>query len=123
MNKNTSVVVRKKAVMCLSRIIKKHPNNFDATKFISPLNEMFEAKRGVLSFQNAAGSFLLNLMAISNPDALIEIQPKVVRLLHKLALHKSGGSDITSNYIYFSHANPWLQMKLYKALQLWSAPK
>jgi AP-2 complex subunit alpha len=82
---------------------------------------MFEAKKS-LSFQSAASSFLLTLMNISNPDALIDIQSKVVRLLHRLALHKSGG-DISPSYIYFSHANPWLQMKLYKALQLWSSPQ
>ena len=107
--------------MCLSRIIKKNPNNYDVKKFISPLSDMFDKQKS-LSFQNAASSFLLNLMNVSNPDALIEIQPKVVRLLHKLALHKSGG-DVSPNYIYFSHANPWLQMKLYKALQLWSSPQ
>ena len=109
--------------MCLSRIIKKDPNNFDTKKFINPLSEMFDSTNGALSFHNSASSFLLNLMNISNPDSLIVIQPKVVRLLHKLALHKSGGSGVTSNYVYFSHANPWLQMKLYKALQLWSAPQ
>jgi hypothetical protein len=53
---------------------------------------MFDGKRGTLSHQSAAASFLLNLMNISNPDTLIEIQPKVVRLIHKLALQKSGGS-------------------------------
>ena len=108
--------------MCLARIIKKNPNNYDVRKFIVPIGEMLDGKKGSLSFQNAAVSFLLVLMNNSNPDLLIQIQPKVVRLLHKLALFKSGGSDVSSNYVYFSHANPWMQMKLYKALQLWSAP-
>lgn len=57
--------------MCLSRIIKKHPNNYDIKKFITPLSEMFDRKRGTLSYQNAASSFLLNLMNIANPDQLI----------------------------------------------------
>jgi hypothetical protein len=57
--------------MCLSRIIKKHPNNYDIKKFITPLSDMFDRKRGTLSYQNAAGSFLLNLMNIANPDQLI----------------------------------------------------
>ena len=26
------------------------------------------------------------------------------------------------NYVYYTHPNPWLQMKLYKALQIWSPP-
>lgn len=67
----SSTNVRKKAIMCLSRIIKKHPNNYDVKKFIIPLSEMFDGKKGSLSFQNAASSFLLNLMNLSNPDTLI----------------------------------------------------
>lgn len=63
--------VSKKAIMCLSRIIKKHPNNYDVKKFIAPISEMFDGKRGGLSYQNAAASFLLNLMNIANPDTLI----------------------------------------------------
>ncbi len=51
---------------------------------------MFDKKSGSLSYQNAATSFLLQLMSIANPDTLIEIQPKVVKLVHKLALYKSG---------------------------------
>ena len=87
--------------MCLSRIIKKHPNNYDVKKFISPLSDMFDKKSTTLSYQNAAASFLLQLMAISNPDTLIDIQPKIVRLVHKLALYKSGGGEVPSGYVYF----------------------
>ena len=54
-----------------------------------------------------------------NPDQLKDIQPKVVRLLHRLAINK----ECPSNYIYYHNPNPWLQMKLYKALQLWSPPE
>jgi hypothetical protein len=86
----SSTAVSKKAIMCLSRIIRKHPNNYDVKKFISPLSDMFDKKSGSLSYQNAATSFLLQLMSIANPDTLIEIQPKVVKLVHKLALYKSG---------------------------------
>lgn len=56
--------------MCLSRIIKKNPNNYDVKKFIDPLSDMYDKQKS-LSFQNAASTFLLNLMNISNPDALI----------------------------------------------------
>jgi AP-2 complex subunit alpha len=86
----SSTAVSKKAIMCLSRIIRKHPNNYDVKKFITPLTDMFDKKSTTLSYQNAAASFLLQLMAISNPDTLIDVQPKVVKLVHKLALYKSG---------------------------------
>jgi len=97
----SSTAVSKKAIMCLSRIIKKHPNNYDVKKFIGPLSEMFDRKSSSLSYQNAAASFLLQLMSISNPDTLIEIQPKVVKLVHRLALYKSGGGEVSANYVYF----------------------
>jgi AP-2 complex subunit alpha len=58
-------------------------------------------------------------MSQVNPDQLIEIQAKLVRILHRLAINK----ECPSNYIYYSNPNPWLQMKLYKALQLWSPPE
>lgn len=63
--------VSKKAIMCLSRIIKKHPNNYDVKKFFTPLSEMFDRRGGSLSYQNAAASFLLQLMSLANPDTLI----------------------------------------------------
>lgn len=54
-----------------------------------------------------------------NPDQLKDLQPKVIRLLHRLAINK----ECPMNYIYYTHPNPWLQMKLYKALQIWSPPE
>jgi hypothetical protein len=33
-----STNVKKKAIMCLARIIKKNPNNYDVKKFITPLS-------------------------------------------------------------------------------------
>ncbi len=57
--------------MCLARIVKKNPNNFDVKKFIAPIGDMLDGKKGSLSFQNAAVSFLLVLMNHSNPDVLI----------------------------------------------------
>jgi hypothetical protein len=35
-----SLTVRKKAILCLSRILKKFPTKYDSKKFISPINEM-----------------------------------------------------------------------------------
>jgi AP-2 complex subunit alpha len=59
------------------------------------------------------------MLNIVNPDQLKEIQPKVIRLLSRLAINK----ECPTNYIYYSHPNPWLQMKLYKMLQIWSPPE
>jgi hypothetical protein len=32
-----SITVRKKAVLCLARILKKYPNKFDSKKFVGPV--------------------------------------------------------------------------------------
>lgn len=71
MSPRTTISVRKKAVMCLSRMIKKDPNKFDVKKFIPPLSEMFELKNcGFLSFLNGAASLLLTMMNQTNPDSM-----------------------------------------------------
>ncbi len=63
-------------------------------------------------------SFLLICMSLSNPDSFIACQKRVIQILHKLAINK----QCSSSYIYYSVPSPWLQMKLYKTLQIWDAP-
>ena len=119
LSSRTTPAVRKKALICLSRMLKKDPERFDVKKMFSSLGDIFEGKHaGALSLISGGASLLLTILGQINPDQLIDIQPKVVRLLHRLAINK----DCPSNYIYYHNANPWLQMKLYKALQLWSPP-
>lgn len=116
----TSLPVRKKSLICLAKMIKKEPNRYDLKKIFAPLSEIFEAKNsGSLSLISGGASLLLAAMTAINPDQLKEIQPKVIRLLHKLAINK----ECPMNYLYYTHPNPWLQMKLYKTLQIWSPPE
>lgn len=83
-----SIAVRKKAVLCLSRILKKFPNKYDSKKFVGPISEMIEKRDCPSSFLNSAASLLLTSQQIFNPEHFREIQPKVARLLHKLAINK-----------------------------------
>ena len=62
---------------------------------------------------------MLTIMGQINPDQMKDVQPKVVRLLHRLAISK----ECPSSYVYYHNPNPWLQMKLYKSLQMWSPPE
>lgn len=120
LSSRTSPLVRKKALVCLARMLKKDPSKFEIKKMYGPLSDLFENKNsGTLSLLNGGASLLLSIMSQVNPDQLIDIQPKLVRILHRLAINK----ECPSNYIYYSNPNPWLQMKLYKALQLWSPPQ
>ena len=120
MSTRTTPQVRKKALVCLSRMVRKDPDKFDVKKMFGPLAEIFEGKHaGTLSLLSGGASLLLTIMSQINPDQMKDIQPKVVRLLHRLAINK----ECPSNYVYYHNPNPWLQMKLYKALQMWSPPE
>jgi AP-2 complex subunit alpha len=120
LSSRTTPAVRKKALICLARMLKKEPEKFDVKKMLSPLAEIFEGKHaGALSLISGGSSLLLTILNIVNPDQLKDIQPKVIRLLHRLAINK----ECPSNYVYYHNPNPWLQMKLYKSLQLWSPPE
>jgi AP-2 complex subunit alpha len=120
LSNRTTLIVRKKSLICLARMIKKEPNRYDLKKIFAPLSEIFETKNsGSLSLVNGGASLLLAAMSAINPDQLKDIQPKLIRLLHRLAINK----ECPMNYLYYTHPNPWLQMKLYKALQIWSPPE
>jgi AP-2 complex subunit alpha len=80
---------------------------------------MIERRDCPSSFLSAAASLLLTSQQIFNPEHFREALPKVARLLHKLAINK----ECQTEYLYFTVPNPWLQMKLYKILQLWSPPE
>ena len=83
-----SVTIRKKAILCLLRMLRKYPDKFDPKKWLPQLTDMFESKYIVLSFLSSAASLLLGIQSLSNPEYFREIAPKVVRLLHKLVINK-----------------------------------
>ena len=114
-----STNVRRKAIICLSRILKKYPDKYDSKKFVTPICDMLDKKDGTLSFLSSTASLLVTLQQIYNPEHLKDALPKVARLLHKLAINK----ECSTEYLYFTVPNPWLQMKLYKILQQWSPPE
>ena len=117
LSSKTTPAIRKKALICLARMLKKNPDKFDVKKMFSPLAEIFEGRHtGTLSLLSGGASLLLTILNQVNPDQLKDVQPKVVKLLHRLAISK----ECPSNYIYYHNPNPWLQMKLYQSLQLWS---
>ena len=111
-----SINIRKKAILCLLRMLRKYPDKFDPKKWLAQLTDMFESKYIVLSFLSSAASLLLGIQAISNPEHFRDIAPKIVRLLHKLVINKECSLD----YLYYQTPNPRLQIKLFKILEGWS---
>lgn len=82
------MAVRKKAVLCLLRIMRKYPQKYDVKKWAGPVCEMFETKYNLLSFMSAAASLLQGIFAVANPEIYKDALPKVVRILHKLIISK-----------------------------------
>ena len=110
--------VRRKAIMCPSRILKKYSDKYDSNKFVIPICDMLDKKDGTLSFLNSTASLLVTLQQIYNSQYLKDALPIVVRLLHKQAINK----ECSTEYLSFTVRNPWLEMKLYKILQQWFSP-
>lgn len=111
--------VRKKAILCLLRILRKYPQKYDVKKWVNPICEMFESKYSLLSFVSASASLLLGIFAVANPEIYRDALPKIVRILQKLVISK----ESTLDYLYYQTPNPWLQTKLLKLLQFWSCPE
>lgn len=63
-----SLSVRRKAVLCLARILRKYPAKYDSKKFVGPVCEMIEHKSASLSFLNSATSLLLTCQQVFNPE-------------------------------------------------------
>ena len=67
----TTPIVRKKALVCLARMIRKDPNKYDLKKVFSPLSDIFETKNSSsLSLLSGATSLMLVVMNSINPDQL-----------------------------------------------------
>lgn len=60
---------------------------------------------------------LLGLLQ-QDPTGYIDCRPRAILLLARLVMHKA----CTVDYLYYSTANPWLQVKLLKMLQFFPPP-
>ena len=68
LSSRSSAIIRKKALICLSRMLKKDPNQYDTKKIFGPLGEIFEStKSSTLSLLSGASSLLLTLLNLGNP--------------------------------------------------------
>ena len=71
MSTRTTPQVRKKALLCLARMVKKDVDKFDVKKMFGPLSEIFYSKHaGTLSLLSGGASLLLTIMGQINPDQM-----------------------------------------------------
>jgi len=71
LSNRSSPLVRKKALVCLSRMLRKDANQFDVKKIFSPLSDIFEGKNSsTLSLVSGGASLLLTVLNLVNSDQL-----------------------------------------------------
>ena len=65
---------------------------------------MFEQRYASLGLLTAASSLLIGICQLDNPAPFEECVPKVIKILHKLAIQK----DCPPDYNYYATPSPWI---------------
>ncbi|KAK9806309.1 hypothetical protein WJX72_009579 [[Myrmecia] bisecta] len=112
-------IVRKKAALCLLRLIRKSPPE---AEILAP--DVWSVKLAGLLEERDLGvllalvTLLLGIVSRSY-EGYESLVPKVVRLLERLQNVKK---EVTPDYTYYGIASPWLQVKCLRVLQYFPRP-
>ena len=109
------VHVKKKAAICLMRVIRETPDSIVASEWVSKIGELMTENH--LGVQLSAAN-LLNAMARTHSAHFDSLIQYVTHALQRLVIHKTCAPE----YLYFDIACPWLQVKLLQALQNFAPP-
>merc|ERR1719253_1602366 len=113
-SKNPAVTacVKKKAALCLLRLVRTSPNVVNGREFAPSLATLLQDRHlGVLT----SGMSLLYGLAVKKPQEYESLFPYVVHILSMLVLKRACARE----YLYYRTPSPWLQIKLLKYLQLY----
>jgi len=110
--KSSSPNVKKKAALCLLRLVRTSPKVVAGREFAPQVAQLLQDRHlGVLT---SAMSLLYGL-ASQIPGDYESLIPYVVHILGMLVLKKACARE----YLYYRTPSPWLQIKLLKFLQLY----
>jgi AP-2 complex subunit alpha len=110
--KVSSANVKKKAALCLLRLVRTSPNLLAGREFAPHIGQLLQDPHfGVLTSTMS----LLNGLASQHPNDYEILIPHVVHIMALLVLKKSCSKE----YLYYRTPSPWLQIKLLKYLQLY----
>mmetsp|Transcript_8260 Transcript_8260/g.12665 ORF Transcript_8260/g.12665 Transcript_8260/m.12665 type:complete len:993 (+) Transcript_8260:96-3074(+) len=110
-SKSSTPNVKKKAALCLLRLIRTSPNVVSGREFAPHVAQLLQDRHlGVLT----SAMSLLNGLASQQPAEYESLIPYVVHILGMLVLKKACARE----YLYYRTPSPWLQIKLFKFLQL-----
>lgn len=111
-SKTSTPNVRKKAALCLLRLVRTSPNLVAGREFAPHVAQLLEDRHlGVLTSTMS----LLHGLAMQHPKEYEAIIPYTVHILAMLVLKKA----CIREYLYYRTPSPWLQIKLLKFLQLY----
>jgi len=111
-SKSSTPNVRKKAGLCLLRLVRTSPNLVAGREFAPHVAQLLQDRHlGVLTSTMS----LLNGLAGQHPSDYETLIPYVVHILGMLVLKKACARE----YLYYRTPSPWLQIKLLKFLQLY----
>jgi AP-2 complex subunit alpha len=111
-SKTSTPNVKKKAALCLLRLVRTSPNLVAGREFAPHVALLLQDRHlGVLTSTMA----LLNGLASQHTDEYESLIPYVVHILGMLVLKKACARE----YLYYRTPSPWLQIKLLKFLQLY----
>ena len=117
-NGATRPVVRKKAALCLLRLIRKAPPDVDvmpASEWAGRLATMLEERDPGLLL----GLTTLLLGVVSrNYEGYEVCVPRMVHILERLKAR-----DVSQDYTYYGLASPWLQIRVLRVLQYFPPPE
>ena len=108
--------ILKKVVSCLSKLFRYDKNLISAGSLGVKINELLESK--MIGLLLSLCGLLLQVIPVHGYDTYKNCFGKLVSNLYRLALTK----EVSSDYMYYQTACPWLQIKLLKVLQLFPFP-
>ena len=109
-SKSSTPNVRKKAALCLLRLVRTSPNLVAGREFAPHVAQLLQHRHlGVLTSTMS----LLNGLAVQHSSDYETLIPYVVHILGMLVLKKACARE----YLYYRTPSPWLQIKLLKFLQ------
>jgi AP-2 complex subunit alpha len=111
-SKTSTANVKKKAALCLLRLVRTSPNLVAGREFAPHVAQLLQDRHlGVLT----SAMSLLNGLASQHTAEYESLIPYVVHILGMLVLKRACARE----YLYYRTPSPWLQIKLLKFLQLY----
>jgi len=111
------IFIRKKAVLCLLRIFRKYREQYPNTEgWSKAIYTMLDQKN--LGFLSSTVSLMSGVATLAPNPGFEESVPKLIAILQKLILQR----DCPPDYQYYKTPNPWVVVKILKALQLFPPP-